>query len=200
MFVILKYKWQIIWMLLCGVILHFLRINFTCQVKLSLWAALGRSPTRLEPQLQPIIIQHHAAQHSDHTLCTSILSFHWALEGTYKEQNVRSPETGSEYLHMITVTCTFLMKWHFNKDARGFEPMIFEFRQDVSILLLECGYYRIYWTCSKKQLNDAVVSWPQKIIKIAGGDNFWLLTIIMPAPLPHKPFVLNSLWLCQFRG
>ena len=92
------------------------------------------------------------------------------------------------------------MKWHFNKDARGFEPMIFEFRQDVSILLLECGYYRIYWTCSKKQLNDAVVSWPQKIIKIAGGDNFWLLTIIMPAPLPHKPFVLNSLWLCQFRG
>ena len=101
---------------------------------------------------------------------------------------------------MITVTCTFLMKWHFNKDARGFEPMIFEFRQDVSILLLECGYYRIYWTCSKKQLNDAVVSWPQKIIKIAGGDNFWLLTIIMPAPLPHKPFVLNSLWLCQFSG
>ena len=62
------------------------------------------------------------------------------------------------------------------------------------LLLLECGYYRIYWTCSKKQLNDAVVSWPQKIIKIAGGDNFWLLTIIIP---PHRPFAVNRLWLWQ---
>ena len=33
-FVILKYKWQII-REACGLILHFLRINFTCQVKLS---------------------------------------------------------------------------------------------------------------------------------------------------------------------
>ena len=34
-------------MLLCGLILHFLRINFTCQVELSLWAALDISSTTL---------------------------------------------------------------------------------------------------------------------------------------------------------
>ena len=54
--------------MLCGLILHFLRINFTCQVELSLWAALDISSTTLGRTAQPIMIKHDEAQHSLHTL------------------------------------------------------------------------------------------------------------------------------------
>ena len=54
--------------MLCGLILHFLRINFTCQVELSLWAALDISSTTLGHTAQPIMNKHHEAQHSLHTL------------------------------------------------------------------------------------------------------------------------------------
>ena len=168
-FVILKYKWQIIRMLLCGLILHFLRINFTCQVELSLWAALDISSTTLGRTAQANYDQTWWSSTLSSRLYTLNFSDFINLDIWKNNPYTVFEQLGNKISSHMYVLCTmyeclwllllvqFLMKWSdiLIRMHAVFEPMIFEFRQDVSTVirmwilqdLLDVFKETIKWRC-----------------------------------------------------